>query len=388
MEDFCLPDYDGGSIVNLMSSISNHFNTSSIYPQLTILPSSEIKSKNVILLIIDGLGYEYLTKNHSESLLKAHLRGAITSVFPPTTASAVTTFFTGVAPQQHAVTGWYISLKELGTIVRILPFTPRHSKEKFSNNKVNIKSLIDSEPLSSRLKAKCFVVQSKDVSTSDYSLAMSNKAKILDYKDLDGMFKKIKAAIKSKGKRKYIYSYWPQLDHIAHKKGISSRNAAIHLKQIDKKLAKFIRSIRGTNTTLIITADHGHIVSLPEHNIHLKKYPLIKECLSQPLSGEKRASYCYVHPSKVKQFEENFQKDLSPYAYLYKSEELISKNLFGLFNQNPKLFDRVGDYIILSKGNYNIQDPILTEENKDLDIGHHAGITKEEMLVPLVVINC
>ena len=55
-----LPDYDGGSIVNLMSSIASSFGAKTIYPPLRILPLEKFKNKrNVILLIIDGMGYEY-----------------------------------------------------------------------------------------------------------------------------------------------------------------------------------------------------------------------------------------------------------------------------------------------------------------------------------------
>ena len=388
MEDFYLPDYQGGSIVNLMSSISHKFGTKSIYPELRILTGRDIKSKNVVLLIIDGLGYEYLTKNHSESLLNSHLVGPMTSVFPPTTASAVTTFLTGVAPQQHALTGWFMNLKELGLVSCVLPFTARYNDSSLSESGVNIKSIIDSEPISARLKANCFIIQPEKLSKSDFSLAMSKKAKPLAFNDLEGMFRAIKRVIKSSGKRKYIYSYWPELDHLGHEKGITHKKVALHLREIDKRLTKFIKSLKGTDTTLIITADHGHMVSPPDKLVDLRNHPKLIECLSLPLCGEKRSAYCYVHPSKAKQFEDYVKEHLSKYVYLFKAEELIEKNFFGLGNQNKKLLDRIGDYVLIAKEDFSIHNPMLTEEGKKQHIGHHAGISKAEMLVPLIVINC
>jgi hypothetical protein len=54
---------------------------------------------------------------------------------------------------------------------------------------------------------------------------------------------------------------------------------------------------------------------------------------------------------------------------------------------NKKLFDRVGDYILVMKENYILKDVLLGEhENKN--IGHHGGVSKEEMYVPLIVFNC
>src|SRR3989344_4941128 len=102
---FCLPNYKNGSVVNLMSSIGRAFGWKSEYGELKNLTSKEIKKyKNVVLIIVDGLGYEYLMKQE-RSFLKENLRGKMTSVFLPTTTSALTSILTGVAPQQHAFTG-------------------------------------------------------------------------------------------------------------------------------------------------------------------------------------------------------------------------------------------------------------------------------------------
>ena len=97
-----LPDYKGGSIVNLMSSISQTFGGREKYPALRILRPSELsKSKNIVLFVIDGLGYEYIKEHGKGSVFADYMRGHMTSVFPSTTAACVTTFATGVAPQQH-----------------------------------------------------------------------------------------------------------------------------------------------------------------------------------------------------------------------------------------------------------------------------------------------
>ena len=52
-----LPNYKDGSIVNLMSSIAGSFGLKTKYKPLKDL--ANIKSKNIVLIIIDGLGYNY-----------------------------------------------------------------------------------------------------------------------------------------------------------------------------------------------------------------------------------------------------------------------------------------------------------------------------------------
>ena len=49
-------------------------------------------------------------------------RAAITSVFPSTTASAITTSYTGRTPLEHGLTGWFAYFGEAGCVGAPLPF--------------------------------------------------------------------------------------------------------------------------------------------------------------------------------------------------------------------------------------------------------------------------
>ena len=388
-KEFSLPDYHGGSIVNLMSSIARSFDTKTMYPTLKILPPKRINAKNVVLIVIDGLGFEYLMKKPEISILRNHIVGPMTSVFLPTTAAAITTFLTGVAPQQHAFTAWFMNLKEIGVASMILPFSPRSGGSVFSTHGVEIKTFLDQPAFTSKIKAQSFIINHKRIANSDFSKAMSKKAKSLGYENLDGFFRQIKRAINSSNRKKYIYAYWPEFDSLSHKHGAEHKKIEKHFNEINKRLKSFVKGLRGTNTQLIITADHGFITTPLEKIIRLEDHPKMKECLTLPLCGEGRVAYCYVHPSKAKQFENYVKTKLAKYCHLFKSQELIDKNYFGLFKPNPKLFDRVGDYILAFKENYIIKDEIpVKRKKKKQSIGHHGGISKEEMIVPLILIDC
>ena len=171
MKDFTLPNYNGGSIVNLMASIEKSFGLKTTYPILKLLPPEKLKdSKNVVLLILDGLGYEYLKKKKKMPILNNYLLGSMTSVFLPTTASAITTFLTAVAPQQHALTGWFIHLKEIGVVSTILPFSPRYGKTSFSKEGIEINDILGLNPLSSRIKSQTFCITHERIAYSDFNI--------------------------------------------------------------------------------------------------------------------------------------------------------------------------------------------------------------------------
>ena len=80
-----LPNYNGGSIVNLMNSIAQGFGSKTKYKPLKILPPSKLKNyKNIVLIVIDGMGFEYLKEKNKKSIFLENLVGCMTSVFLPT----------------------------------------------------------------------------------------------------------------------------------------------------------------------------------------------------------------------------------------------------------------------------------------------------------------
>jgi len=383
-----LPNYKDGSIVNLMSSISLALNGKPKYNPLSILDEKELKkSKNIVLIVIDGFSYEYLVKKHKNTIFYKNLKGKMTSVFPSTTASAISTFVTGFPVQQNAISGWFTYLKELGTVSTILPFNPRYGGEPFSKFGIDPKLIFKTKPFSETINAKSYYLTSKGLSGTDYTDSFIGKSEIVPYRNLNDFMRALAYVLKFRNSRKkFIYGYWPELDTEAHLYGINSSKTYSHLRKLNSAFEKLLKKIENTNTTLIITGDHGLIDSTPKHTIFLENHPNLKKCLTLPLCGESRVVYCYVKPSKEKDFIKYVKEKLSKYCYLYKSEELIRNNYFGLFEPDKTLYDRIGDYVLIMKENYVMKDALLGEERTPL-IGYHGGVSKEEMHVPLIVIK-
>ncbi|MFH0923303.1 MAG: alkaline phosphatase family protein [Candidatus Falkowbacteria bacterium] len=391
-----LPNYKNGSVVNLMSSIEKSFGCFPQYQGLDILNSYKLeKSKNVVLIVIDGLGYEYLIKNGKSSILYKHLKKKITSVFPSTTASCIPTFATGVAPSQHALTGWFMYLKETGMAATIINFTSRSGEMPLYKHGIRIKNIFNQKTIFEKIKANSYAIQHQNYIDSEFNNAIIKAEHKLPYSDLSGFFRQIKKAITCNQNRKYIYAYWHYFDSVCHKYGVASKQALKHFKQIDKEFSNFLNIINGTGATVIVTADHGLIDYGKAEMIELDKHPELADTLIIPLCGEPRVAYCYVNPFKIKQFENYVKNNLSKYCKAHKSEDLVKKGYFGLFATNEKLFDRIGNYALIMKENYVIIDFVLGEEerrNKKKIVegsyrGAHGGTSKEEMFVPLIVVN-
>src|SRR5687767_9538080 len=120
------PDYSGGSLVNLVASIVAARGGTALHPTLRNLRAEELgAARNVVFLIIDGLGDNYLARRGAGSELARRRRGSLTSVFPSTTASAITTSYTGRTPLEHGLTGWFTYFGEAGCVSAALPFRSR-----------------------------------------------------------------------------------------------------------------------------------------------------------------------------------------------------------------------------------------------------------------------
>jgi hypothetical protein len=377
-----VPDYRGGSIVNLMASIAQALGAEMpIYPPLRSLSSESLASRSIALVMIDGLGHDYLLAQRPGGALVKHLQGRMTTVFPATTAAAVTTFLTGLAPQQHAVTGWFTYFRELGTVLAPLPYRPRCGGARPS---VAARLLFAHVPIFDRLSAACHVVMPEHIVRSEFNSAHQGRAQPHAFARLGQMFQAVARIVRRGAGRNYIYAYWPELDRLAHEHGIASREAAAHLAQIDAAFGDFIASIEGTGTTVIVTADHGFIDALPEQAVELEAHPELGRTLALPLCGERRAAYCYVRPDCAARFKDYVRTHLEERAEVRASEELIELGCFGLGPPHPRLHERVGDYILLMKGSAVIKDWLLGETRYS-HVGVHGGTTPAEMYVPLII---
>jgi predicted AlkP superfamily pyrophosphatase or phosphodiesterase len=385
MQEKILPNYQDGSIINLMSSIVESFNGKIGYNHLKILKPSELKSyDNLVLILVDGLGYEYLLKHGKGSILNKHLRGNMTSVFPSATSAAIPAISTGLSPQEHEMTSWFAFLKELGCVIIPLPYVTRVKPR--APIKEPISNLFTLTPIADKIKAQSYLVTMNEIVDSEFTNATAGNSKKLAYRDLAGCFKETKKAIKSSKKRKFIFTYYGEHDHLCHEHGIESKKATAHFKQFNKELSKFIKSIKGTNTAIIITADHGEIDVPKNKKIKIKDHPKLAETLTLPICGDNRYAYCFVHSSKKEQFEHYVKNKLNYCCELHKSLDLVKKNYFGLGNPSKRFIERIGDYTIIMKENYAIYQKLAGEE-EHYNISEHGGLSKQEMLVPLILID-
>lgn len=381
--DLILPDYKGGSLVNLMSSISTALGATSPYAPLAALPPEALAGlRHVVLLVVDGLGYDYLLGH--DGALRRHLRAQLTSVFPSTTASAIPTFLTGLAPQQHGLTGWNMYFRELGAICAPLPYRVRAGRHALRDAGVTPAALFGLTPLFDCLPLPCHVVSPRHIIHTDFNVSLSGRARRHGFESVEEMFTHIANLLKSAEPRSYIYAYWPLLDTLAHEHGSRSAQVAAAFAALDAAFAQLLEAARGSGSVIIVTADHGFIDTSPEHTIDLDQHPQLRATLLLPLCGEPRVAYAYVRSGREAQFEGYVRSRLAERVRLFKSEDILRQGWLGPGAAHPALRDRLGDYVLLPRGQTILRDWLKGEE-RHVHIGVHGGMSAAEMTVPLVV---
>lgn len=379
------PDYNGGSLVNLTASIITACGGHSPYaPARALGPAALAGCANLALIVIDGLGYDYLTSHGAGGVLHSYLHDRLTSVFPSTTATAITTMMTGLAPQQHGLTGWHMYFSELDAVAAVLPQKTRGDQRPLAEFSPRAEALFSYATLFQRIAIPSRVVSPRAIINSEFNVRHTAGAERRAYDGLADFFPAVAAAVRDAPARKFVYAYYSTFDAIAHSFGVSSRQCAQKFAALDEAFGGFLDSLAGTGTTVILTADHGFIDTSPEHSLKLDNYPRLAGMLARPLCGEQRAAYCYVRPGRHADFEACVRDELSDSAVLAQSADLVAAGLFGPGTPHPQLGARIGDYTLLMKDNCTIKDVLPGEKRHEL-IGVHGGLSAAEMYVPLIV---
>ena len=390
------PSYDGGGIVNLMSSLIQARGGQSDAPALERLPVEELTGvAHLLLLVVDGLGADWLQRRAPESLLARTMRTAITSVFPPTTAAAIPTYLTGDPPLRHGLTGWFTYLRELGAVMTVLPGMPRYGGVSYRRAGVDPRGLFTNASVFDRIRTRGVCISPAFIAHSDFNRALTGQAEILTFETLEQMLQQCLKVIRPAGRwgrsrtptgPSYVYLYWPWLDSIGHAQGIESDAALKHLLEIDQAIQGFMSAARGTSTMLLVCADHGQIDTSEAEVIDLARHADLAECLRLPLCGEPRAGFCYLCPGATERFADYCRDRLAGQVELIPSRQLVDEGYFGLGARHPRIMDRVGDYCLLPLGARTLRD-LLPSESPHAQVGVHGGLSAAELMVPLCVLS-
>jgi len=380
-----LPDYAGGSLLNLMATLVAARGGPPRHALLAALPPARLAdARNIVLVVIDGLGDRFLARHGAGSELARRQSATITSVFPSTTASAITTSYTGCAPLEHGLTGWFAYFGEAGCVSAPLPFQSRGDKRSLRARGLAPERAFRSPSLFDSLATRSIVVTPQRIVDSDYTLHHCGQAARRPYEGLDEFVTATEAAVKSHAEAKFVYAYWPDYDSTSHQHGHESPEALAQFGAFDAAFGKLLARLAGTESVVIATADHGFVDVAPEESLELADAPGLSALLRFPLSGERRIAYCHVQEGRLPEFLQRATDWLGERGVARPSQALVDEGWFGPGDPHPRFAERIGDVTLVMNGRYTIKD-WTPGEGRHLHIGNHGGTSEDEMRVPLLI---
>ena len=383
MKDIKLPDYNH-SILNTITSILKYYNIETNHNSLGILDNrlNSKKYRNIVFIILDGLG-EHILKNISPNGFFSHNEiDCVTSVFPSTTAAALTTYYSGKPPYETGWIAWSQYFKEYGRSIDMLSHNESYTGEPIKDPVLDVfKTIVNYEPVFERIEKASPNVKAYEIMPS-YAERKSKRTLTAD--TVDELIDNIELLCENPND-KFIMAYCDNPDGILHKFGTDSLEAKDFVLNIETLLQQMCDNL-SDDTLVIISADHGHLNIENPHSI--LDFPELLECLYMPVSLESRTITFWVKDDMKQTFEKRFNELLKDEFMLLTKDEFVNKkHLLGYGTIHPKVNEFLGDYIAISISNSILNIANYLTEGKKIKKSSHCGLTKEEMEVPLIVIE-
>lgn len=376
-----MPNYEH-CILNTITSILKYYNVNTPYSSLKTLDNKlNKKYKNVILLVLDGMGSHILENLSPDGYFRKNQIDCITSVYPSTTTAALTTYYFGRPPYETGWIGWSQYFKEYGRTIDMFSHKESYLGQLPDFSRLNIFDTIMKFPtVFERIEESSPNVKAYEV-TPLYSERRSKRTLTAD--NLEELVNHIDVLCQTQDE-KFIMAYSDNPDGLLHKFGASSLEAQEFIKLAEEQISKLYDKLP-EDSILIISADHGH--KDIEKVYTLLDYPEIYECLIIPPSLECRAIAFWVKEDMKNEFENRFNKVFKNEFLLLSREEFLNQNFLGFGEKHPKVDDFLGNYVALSISTSMIRIESFLAEGKKLKKSTHCGLSKDEMEVPVIVIE-
>ena len=348
------------------------------------IAASLAEREHIVLILADGLGMQMLEREDGARTLRGNLRGELRTVFPSSSAVALTSLATGEWPSRHAITGWWTHIEEIGGPATILQYRRRSDDRSLVDLGVSPEDAFPAPSLAPRIERSRHFLLPHQIADSVYSRYWAG-GPAAGYRSLAGTAEAITETVRAAGKPTFVYVYVPHVDNEAHHGGAESNAVRAAVIAIDRLVAD-LKAALGESAAVVVTADHGHLGVDAADRFMIRTAFGLPALLASPASGDARVLEFHLRPDARERFEEDFRFAFGRHFYLLTTAEVEELGLLGPDPLAPRTRQRLGDFMAISRGPAVLGfQPSKASREALQQRSHHAGLTPAEMLVPLVV---
>ncbi|MEZ5380917.1 MAG: alkaline phosphatase family protein [Microthrixaceae bacterium] len=357
-----LPDYGGACLTGVVPTL---LDPSGEVPEW--MPQELVGAHQVVLLVLDGLGWDQLEDRLDLAPTLASLpRTRITTVCPTTTSTALTSITTGLAPGSHGVIGYRVAVRR--QVLNVLRWsTPRgDARESIVPTEIQPNGAFGSE--------RPPVITRAEFIATGFTEAHLQPVRFEGYRMPSTMVVEIRHALK-RGEP-FVYAYYDGIDKVAHEYGLGDHYDA-ELMAVDQ-MVRAIAAQLPRGAALVVTADHGQ-VDVGDNTISPARDVMNMVDFQ---SGEGRFRWLHAKAGATAELAALCAERYGDVAWVVTRDQTIDEGWWG-----PELIDRaaalLGDVALVAREPVAFLDPADT--GPFVLQSRHGSLTSAEMMVPLVV---
>jgi hypothetical protein len=360
-DDPLLPAYDAGCVANVVPALLG-----TLEGDQSWVPPVLAEADRVVLLVIDGLGWNQLrTRARLTPTLSALEGEAITTVAPSTTATALTSISTGLPPGEHGVMGYRIAVGS--EVLNVLRWSIEGRDARAS---IIPGELQPHAPFGGQRPP---VLTRAEFAGSGFTLAHLEPVRFTGYRTLGTLTAELVRLCRAG--EPLVYAYYEGLDKVSHEYGLGAQYDE-ELRWIDHLVATLLDTLPA-GTVLAITADHGQV----ETGDDVLELPVDVVTHVAMQSGEGRFRWLHARSGRAAALADAASSLLGERAWVRTREQAIDEGWYG-----PKVTDaaagRLGDVLLAARGTVAFHDP--KDTGPYVLLGRHGSVTPDEMLVPFL----
>lgn len=336
----------------------------------------ESPSGREILFLVDGLGFDLLTKyaDVAPHISAMALRAPITTSFPTTTATSLATLMTGELPGAHGMVGYTVRVpRSGGRILNSLKWDERVDPSIWQP----VPTLFER---ATSLGISATHVAAKRYEDTGFTRAVFRGAQYKGANIQADLISETVAALQKSPS--FVYLYVNDVDSAGHSDGVGSEKWIAALKGVDTLVKNLVDKLpRGTR--LWLTADHG-MINVEEKILLGQENQLLTDIAV--VAGEPRMRHLYLtsdSPALQNEVIARWQGELGSKVAMYSRSSAIAAGLFGP-HVTEDASERVGDVIAIAQNNVILLEPERAAKEGAM-IGHHGGDSGSESTVPLLM---
>jgi hypothetical protein len=329
------------------------------------MPSPVKDARQVVLLALDGLGWEQLQAFADDCPTLARMAGAaITTVAPTTTATALTSLATGLTPGEHGIMGYRMPVQ--GELLQVLRWGTDAGD---ARKRIRPQS---AQRIPAFFGASVPAIAKEEFAESGFTQAHLQGVRYLGWKFSSTLVGHVVKEIAAN--EPFIYAYYDGIDKVAHRYGLSDFYR-LELQAADRLVSDLLQRIP-SDAVLLVTADHGHV----EVDEIITLDPSVRQ-LTRLQSGEGRFRWLHANWGSAGDLWVAAKKAHGDVAWIMSQGALIEGGWFGP-NVTDAARSRLGDVALIPFRPVSFEDP--AEHTPVQLLSRHGSLTSAELLVPLL----